>query len=38
MSTRPKYRTKQREILYDYLKSRPGVHITAADNCLCLFL
>lgn len=33
MSTRPKYRTKQREILYDYLKSRPGVHITAADVC-----
>ncbi len=33
MNSRPKYKTKQREILIDYLESVPGVHITAADVC-----
>ena len=27
------YKTKQREILLDYLASRPGTHITANDVC-----
>ncbi|MBR5047865.1 MAG: transcriptional repressor [Eubacterium sp.] len=33
MSSRTKYRTKQREILLDYLKTIPGEHITAGDVC-----
>lgn len=33
MSTKPKYRTKQRDILIGYLETVPGVHITAADVC-----
>ena len=33
MTTRAKYKTKQLQILIDYLKSRPGEHITAADVC-----
>ena len=31
MNSRSKYRTKQREILLDYLETVPGVHITAGD-------
>ncbi len=31
MNTRSKYRTKQRELLLEYLKSRPGIHTTASD-------
>lgn len=30
---KPKYKTKQREILLDYLKTVPGTHFTAADIC-----
>lgn len=33
MSTKSKYKTKQREILLDYLKTIPGVHFTAGDIC-----
>ncbi len=33
MNSRSKYKTKQREILLDYLESIPGVHITASDVC-----
>ncbi|MCR5388182.1 MAG: transcriptional repressor [Lachnospiraceae bacterium] len=33
MNSRSKYKTKQREILLDYLKSVPGDHITASDVC-----
>ncbi len=33
MSSRQKYKTRQREILVDFFKSRPGQHITAADVC-----
>ena len=33
MNSRSKYKTKQREILLDYFKSVPGVHITAGDVC-----
>ncbi|MBR2529276.1 MAG: transcriptional repressor [Blautia sp.] len=33
MSTRSKYKTKQRKILIDYLETVPGVHITASDVC-----
>ncbi len=33
MSERPKYKTKQREILLSYLKTVPGIHITAGDVC-----
>ena len=33
MNTRSKYKTKQREILLEYLRSVPGVHITASDVC-----
>jgi Fur family ferric uptake transcriptional regulator len=33
MNSRSKYRTKQREILLDYLESVPGVHVTAGDVC-----
>ena len=33
MNPRPKYKTKQREILLDYLETVPGVHITAGDVC-----
>ncbi len=33
MNPRSKYKTKQREILLDYLESVPGVHITAGDVC-----
>ena len=33
MSTRSNYKTKQKEILVEYLKSTPGVHITAGDVC-----
>ena len=33
MTTRSKYKTKQREILLDYLESVPGIHITASDVC-----
>ncbi|MBR0464192.1 MAG: transcriptional repressor [Clostridia bacterium] len=33
MNARPKYRTKQRDLLLRYLESMPGVHITAGDVC-----
>ena len=33
INSRSKYKTKQREILLDYFKSVPGVHITASDVC-----
>ena len=33
MSSRNKYKTKQLEILLNYLKTVPGVHITAGDVC-----
>ena len=32
-TVRPKYRTKQREILQKYLEKMPGVHINVADVC-----
>ena len=33
MNTKPKYRTKQREILISYLENESGRHITAGDVC-----
>ncbi|MCR4739602.1 MAG: transcriptional repressor [Lachnospiraceae bacterium] len=33
MNSRSKYRTRQREILLDYLKTVSGKHITAGDVC-----
>ena len=33
MSERSMYRTKQREMLLEYLEGKQGVHITAADVC-----
>ena len=33
MLTKSKYKTKQREILLNYLKCVPGQHFTAADIC-----
>ena len=33
MNVRPKYRTKQREILLSYLEQVPGVHINVSDVC-----
>lgn len=33
MNSRSKYKTKQREILLDYLESVKGVHVTASDAC-----
>ncbi|MCR4842231.1 MAG: transcriptional repressor [Eubacterium sp.] len=33
MNQRSKYKTKQREILLDYLVTVPGEHITAGDVC-----
>ncbi len=33
MNPRPKYKTKQREILLDYFETVPGVHVTAGDVC-----
>lgn len=33
MSNRSKYKTKQREILLEYLEKYPGKHITAGDVC-----
>lgn len=33
MTMKPKYKTKQREILLAYLETVPGVHITAGDVC-----
>ena len=33
MNVRPKYKTKQKEILLSYLESVPGVHFTANDVC-----
>ena len=33
MNSRPKYKTKQKEILTEYFESLPGVHITANDVC-----
>ncbi len=33
MNARPKYRTKQRDLLLRYLQTMPGEHITASDVC-----
>ena len=33
MNLKPKYRTKQREKLLEYMKTAPGKHITARDVC-----
>ena len=33
MNSRCKYKTKQKEILLTYLRTVPGVHITASDVC-----
>ena len=33
MSNRPKYKTKQREILLEYFETMSGVHVTAGDVC-----
>ena len=33
MNPRSKYKTKQREILLNYLETSSGVHITASDVC-----
>ena len=33
MSTKTKYKTKQREILLTYLRTAPGEHFTAGDIC-----
>ena len=33
MDQRPKYKTKQRDILLDYLKASSGTHVTAGDVC-----
>lgn len=33
MNSRSKYKTKQREILVEYLKAVAGEHITASDVC-----
>ena len=33
MDAKPKYRTKQRKILLEYLRRMPGVHITVKDVC-----
>ncbi len=32
-NTRPKYKTKQRSILLEYLETVPGIHFTAGDVC-----
>lgn len=31
MNSKSKYKTKQKDVLINYLKTRPGVHITAGD-------
>ncbi len=31
MNPRPKYKTKQREVILDYLRTVPGVHLTASE-------
>ena len=33
MEKHSKYKTKQREIILDYLKAMPGEHVTAGDVC-----
>lgn len=33
MSSRSKYKTKQREMLLGYFETVPGVHVTAGDVC-----
>ncbi|MCR5716694.1 MAG: transcriptional repressor [Lachnospiraceae bacterium] len=33
MNTRPKYKTKQKEILLEFLEASPSPHITAGDVC-----
>ena len=33
MNNRSKYKTKQRDILLEYLETVPGVHLTAGDSC-----
>ena len=33
MNSRPKYKTRQKEILTEYFERVPGVHITANDVC-----
>lgn len=34
MNPKTKYKTKQREILLDFFRARPGQHVTAADVCM----
>ncbi|MCR4893575.1 MAG: transcriptional repressor [Eubacteriales bacterium] len=36
MRSRPKYNTKQKEILLGYFKSIPGIHVTAGEVFSCL--
>lgn len=33
MNSRPKYKTKQREMLLNYFEALPGIHVTAGDVC-----
>ena len=33
MNSKTKYKTKQREMLLEYFKTVPGIHVTAADVC-----
>ena len=33
MNSRPKYKTKQRDILLKYFETVPGVHVTAGEVC-----
>ncbi|MCR5182745.1 MAG: transcriptional repressor [Clostridia bacterium] len=33
MSSRSKYKTKQRELLLGYFETVPGIHLTASDIC-----
>ena len=33
MNSRPKYKTKQKETLLQYLETIPGTHVTAGDVC-----
>ena len=33
MNTHSRYKTKQRDMLMDYLKAAPGVHFTAGEVC-----
>ncbi len=33
MGSKPKYRTKQREMVLEYFETVPGVHVTAGEIC-----